>query len=379
MHRWFVVGIIGLILAGSIAAAVFLWTRQAEDDYPRSSSWPSYVSISADGNYIAAVYSKRGDVLLFSRDDSVPLWGSKMEDITEAVSISENAEYIAVGARKHLYLFSKDNATPLWMANVSSEDATQITSDGDYIVGMNGDIHFFSKDNNEPLWSVGGSISFALASDGQRLALASYDKIYLFGPENNDPLWSFNAGENLWFTVTSISSDGSYTAVGSGNGKLYLFGSEDNVPKWIYYSDKYLKPAISTDSNYIAAAVSGGATYLDEPDGGELYLFNRADNVPVWTTSWSCFRPKIDISSDGSYIIVGEEYGKLSLFSRDSSTPIWTYQFPKNIWVSSVSMSADGQYIAVGTGGEPASNIATSIYLFSKDSNQPLWVYYHEV
>lgn len=396
--RWLFIGLFTLLIVSSTAAIIFLWPS-TKDEYPRSSFWPSYVSISADGNYIAAVYSERGDVLLFGHDDNTPLLSSTVEgtyshgnDITESVSISFDGSYIAVGGRGNLYLYSKDNkdnVTLVWSVNVGSADVVQVSADGSHISTFyeHDAFYLFSSDNNNPLWSLGTTwrASFAMASDGSCLILADGTEISLFNPENGTLLWTFDAGENLWSTVTSISSDGSYTAVGSGNGKLYLFDSEDNMPQWIYHSDKYLKPVISSDGNYIAAVYDA----IPDRNEGDLYLFSRADNNPLWTASCPA-RPIAAISSNGDYIVVGGKryvdltasaswYGELYLFSSTLSTPLWTYQFPTNTWVSSVSMSADGQYIAVGTGGMPGPNIATSIYLFSRDSPEPLWVYYHEV
>ena len=72
----------------------------------------------------------------------------------------------------------------------------------------------------------------------------------------------------------------------------------------------------------------------------------------------------MSISADGQYIAAGSEEDYVYLFHKDSSTPIWKYK--TNRVVYSVTISADSQYIIVGS---------DVVYFFNKDSNEPLWTY----
>jgi hypothetical protein len=62
----------------------------------------------------------------------------------------------------------------------------------------------------------------------------------------------------------------------------------------------------------------------------------------------------VAISADGEYIAVGSDDDKVYLFGKDSSTPLWSYSTGDD--VHSVAISADGEYIAVGCSGR--------VYLF---------------
>nr|MDO8088360.1 hypothetical protein [Candidatus Sigynarchaeum springense] len=72
----------------------------------------------------------------------------------------------------------------------------------------------------------------------------------------------------------------------------------------------------------------------------------------------------VDISADGQFIAAGSG-GKVHLFNRTSSTPIWSYN--NSIGAVLVAISADGQYLAAGDG--------RNCYFFNKTSATPLWSY----
>ena len=55
----------------------------------------------------------------------------------------------------------------------------------------------------------------------------------------------------------------------------------------------------------------------------------------------------VAISADGEYIAVGSGDNKVYLFGKDNSTQLWNYT--TGSYVSSVAISADGEYIAAGS------------------------------
>lgn len=79
---------------------------------------------------------------------------------------------------------------------------------------------------------------------------------------------------------------------------------------------------------------------------------------PLWT--YDTGSGPLSMSSDGNYIAVGGSKN-VYLFSCNSSTPIWTYATGGSI--ASVSISADGSYIAAVSGD-------TNLYVFSKSGIQ---------
>jgi len=72
------------------------------------------------------------------------------------------------------------------------------------------------------------------------------------------------------------------------------------------------------------------------------------------------------ISADGQYIVVGSGNDHIYLFGKSSSTPQWSYRADDNI--NAVDISASGQYIVAG-GSDGI------LYVFERTSSIPLWTY----
>ncbi|HEC38198.1 hypothetical protein LCGC14_1257290 [marine sediment metagenome] len=86
---------------------------------------------------------------------------------------------------------------------------------------------------------------------------------------------------------------------------------------------------------------------------------------------WNAYQgvEQVAISADGTYIAIGTGYSYLYLFHKSSNVPMWGYQemFLSN-FVSSVSISADGEYITAGF-------VSGNVYAFHRSSGTPLWSY----
>ena len=92
------------------------------------------LAISDDGNYVAGWQygNTQGDppLVLFKRDDTDPLWEFDLH--VNAVDISDNGEYIAVGNHYGVTLFSKSSETPIW----TYETNWEITSGSSASIGV---------------------------------------------------------------------------------------------------------------------------------------------------------------------------------------------------------------------------------------------------
>jgi WD40 repeat protein len=93
----------------------------------------------------------------------------------------------------------------------------------------------------------------------------------------------------------------------------------------------------------------------------------QAQKQPLWSYATGDRVTSVAISSDGNYIAVGSIDGKVYLFSRTSGTPLWSYATIGGL-VEYISISSDGSYIV-------ASDNSGRIYLFSRTSGTPLWTY----
>jgi len=207
----------------------------------------------------------------------------------------------------------------------------------------------------------------SISSDGSYVAVGSFHEhisqlggwVYLFSRGSSTPLWTYQTGGYVY--SVSISSDGSYVSAGSSDGWVYLFSRYSGTPLWSYQIGDYVySVSISSDGSYVAAGGYVVSGY------GWVYLFSRYSGTPLWSYQTGDGVRSVSISSDGSYVAAGTSDGWVYLFSRYSGTPLWSYQTGGKVF--SVSISSDGSYVAVGSADG-------CVYLFSRGSSIPLWNY----
>jgi len=108
------------------------------------------------------------------------------------------------------------------------------------------------------------------------------------------------------------------------------------------------------------AKTTGGLVFTASPDE------SISNQCLLW--SYRSVTKSVSMSADGSYIATVGGDG-VQLFSRADNIPIWSYGLEDVQWVS---MSADGFYIAAGS-FYPL--LGSSVYLFSRADNIPIWSY----
>ena len=229
-----------------------------------------------------------------------------------------------------------------------------------------------------------------VSANGEYVAAgsASFDDdntVYFFNREG-ELLWSYETGGGRFRSI-SISADGEYVAAGNNNGigKVYFF-NRDGELLWSY--DEILRVkggrgvedvAISADGEYIAVGIDDSNNNWPH-DKPTIYFFNREGEL-LWSYK-TCFGiDDVAISADGEYIAAGSDNGWQSswgerfgpiggiyFFNRDGEL-LWSHK-TDNSWVTVISISADGEYIAVGNNEGPKSKV----YFFNRDG-ELLWSY----
>jgi len=221
-------------------------------------------------------------------------------------------------------------------------------------------VYLFDRTGNI-LWDYkteGTVSSVSLSSDGSYVAVGSLDNVYLFDPSGN-LLWSYKT--DSYVGHVSISPDGSHVAAQVGYD-VYLFDRLGNL-LWSYKTDNWVRSvSISSDGSYIAAGSGDKKVYFFDRSGNLLWSYNTGENVNI-----------VSVSSDGSYIAAGiqdstwnniDDY-KVSLFDR-SGNLLWNYN--TDSYVNGVSISSDGSYIGAGSWG------GREIYFFDR-SGKLIWNY----
>ena len=117
-----------------------IWSFSSQED-----STARAVSISSDGNYIAAGTST-GHIYLFSKNNNKPLW--KFTEFGRFVQFgdvklnSDGSLLAAGGTTKKIYLFSKSSSKPLWEYQANTW-VTKIDFNNEYIVAGTGPREYF--------------------------------------------------------------------------------------------------------------------------------------------------------------------------------------------------------------------------------------------
>jgi len=340
--------------------------------------WVGGISLSDDGKYLAAKTSKH--VYLFdTAKPKEPLWSFACEqcgigdDVKGGIAISGDGSRIIAAFGQKVALFDKSSEKPIWTYTASNSSYNvAISKDGKYMAAatageeldQNSNLLILWNDKSKkPLWSYHSSGNFhdvSLSGDGSFVTGSTGcpdRRFYLFSKDSNTPLIkSEPLTRDSPVHRAKISNDGGLMAVGSesGDGAVFLFKKGSKEPVWKFSTQNGSSVRalnFTPDGKYIGAATFGGSAYI----------FDNKSNQPIasWTVNDAALGG-IDIADDGSFIAAGGTDNKLHIFDRDKKTGI---EVPFNEYLEEIDISANGKYIAAGTGG--------SVYFFetfNKDS-----------
>ena len=344
-----------------------LWTYSTEKQYI------SAVSISSDGNYIAAasenlVYDisikANGTLFLFDNLNSTiksPLWNYSISNSFFSLAISLNGSHIVAGGGYFdatVYLFNNSKSSPEW-AYPAYGWVYDVAIADNYIAAACGQRYkalFFKTTDSSPTKSystTGITLRTAISSNGSFMAATDNTaNLYFFNTSKSSPDWTFTLSGDMSVAL-SISANGNYVA--SGGDKVYLFNKSASIPIWTYdTSDDITSIKISKDGNYIVA----GSSYSDR----SIYLFDRLSSIPEWIYTTRGEISSVAISTNGDYIAALSTDNFIYLFNRSSSIPVWRYRldgYPTASYDYGLDISSDGKYIVVGG--------RHFVYLFDRD------------
>ncbi len=339
--------------------------------------WVGGISLSDNGKYLAAKTSKH--IYLFDTEKpKEPLWSFDCErcrigdDVKGGIAISGDGSKIIAAFGERVALFDKSNKKPIWMYTAqNSSYNVAISKDGKYMAAatageesnQNSNLLILWNDKNEkPLWSYHSSGNFhdvSLSSDGSFITGSTGcpdRRFYLFSKDSNKPLIKSDPlTRDSPVHRVKISADGTLMTVGSESnaGAVFLFKVNSKEPVWKFPTQKGSSVralSFTPDGKFI-----GAATF-----GGQAYIFDNKSSQPITSWTVNATLGGIDISDDGSFIAVGGTDNKLHIFDRGKKTGI---EVPFNEYLEEIDISANGKYIAAGTGG--------SVYFFEtfdKDS-----------
>jgi WD40 repeat protein len=222
--------------------------------------------------------------------------------------------------------------------------STNVTSDSSYTAAsdLGGSIYFFDK-TGKLLWSnnVGHRIvSLAISEDQSKVTAVTGEKIYFFNNSGNH-LLEYKTVQGSFMKITQ---DGKY--VGGSSSNSYAMFYTEGKPSWDYRTgDKVNNVALTPDGQTLAVASSDNNIYLLKSG---FLLWKYDVKAPVIS---------VEVTPDGSYVVCGT--GSFESKEGETANDFKVYLFDgagKLLWsetigytVSSVSITPDGSYVAVGS------------------------------
>ena len=351
--------------------------------YDAKDEWVGGVALSDDGRYLAAKTHKR--IYLFDMaKPSEPVWtyGGISEspgDVKGGVGISGDGTRIIASIGGSAILFDNKSNKPIWIYKGSGNQAynVAISKDGKYMaMGTAGGVLstvqgyqssetvnlllLWNEKSGVPLWQYHAEGNFhdvSLSDDGSFITGATGcpdRRFYLFSKDSNEPIIRTEMlTRDSPVHRAKISADGKYAAVGSesGDGAVFLFSRESSTPLWKFPAPQRSSVralSFTPDGNFI-----GASTFK-----GDVYIFSRDSGKPVSHWNVDALLGGVDIADDGSFVATGGTDNKLHVFQKGSAE---VFDVDFNEYVEEIDISANGKYIAAGTGG--------SVYFFEAFDN----------
>ena len=208
----------------------------------------------------------------------------------------------------------------------------------------------------EPVWNASlnsGLTKVSMSRDGAYSLVATGNEISLFDNDNGEPVWSDSLPSPV--SDIDISSSGSVIAVGTQE-RLLVYQGPDMQLLWGQNFSQGVDMVVLSDSG----------SYLSSLNGSQISYFSSQNSVPIWQHNFSSPVSHITIDANGDTIVLGFSNETASLHDRNGSNPIRT--FPTIGHVNVVDISDDGVHFVVGTAND-------TIHLFHRDENESLMNY----
>ncbi len=280
--------------------------------------------------------------------------------------------------------------TELWHDTIAT-NAIALSADGQYLaVGTLGSVRFYGRGSSTPLWTYPGGergsdfTSVAISADGSYLAAGGGLGQVLFWANaksltgNPAPTWTTGSlGGPIQHRCLAISDDGNYVAAcGTGPNVFYWAGatsrtttSETTTWDYMFVGGLVEAIAISDDGNHVAAAgvltnlgVEGVLGYWNN---ARLLTGHQSGQSPGQSPTWKGQEsndPLVDvaISNDGNYVVAaGAGAGAFSVStvyywagatSRTTTSETHTWEGGVDVVFTSVDISCDGDSVIAGAG-----------------------------
>lgn len=364
-------GLILMLCVGNVAA----YTNAELQDWKISKQQNFYCTdISPDSAYVAV--GGQGKTIYLYATNGTEIWNLSMDGPIKGVSLAKGATTIAIATNApsapngSLALYNQD-AKLLWRIPLPDVvNAVSITADADFLAVAcnNGNVYLFDSTGSE-LWRyfVGGTIyDVSVADDGSLIAAGTSQFRFYGFDRTGSLLWEVLTDGQV--TGVGVSPAGSYVAAGTTGGRIYLdnyYGKESGltiVPAQI------TSLSLSNGGQYIVAGCRDNyARFFSTGLKGQFGKFTTTSAVN-----------DVSISPDGLHVAVATDSGSLYYLTlpvtpalltspTPTSTPILTptaqITVPSSIATTPVSIPETTGSLVVSSTPAGASVYLDNIYL----------------
>ncbi len=275
------------------------------------------------------------------------LWRYETGAPVTGVAVSEDGSTVVAGAANKVYLLNQSGYL-LWTRPVGSQIfGVAVSPEGTYVAVGADKLYLFNR-TGEEMWNNKTTFAYrcvAVAPNASVIATGSDDgSVYLFD-RDQEVLWSYVLEEDA--NGVAVSYDGTYVAAGCDNQEVYLL-ERGKGEMWSYGAGKSVKSvSISPGGDYVAAGSYDRCVYLSTRGGEHLWKHPTAAAVHATAVS------------SGARVVAAASGSAVCIFDRDGRMS-WMMDTGGSL-VDSLALSADGLFLAVGTGiGDNSVHLFTS-------------------
>ena len=269
------------------------------------------------------------------------LWDRPATSRVQAVAVSGDGMFVAVGSRDNSLRLFDESGKLLWPFEAENSIlGVDISPDGKWLAVASEDrfVYLLDGEGNE-LWRYKAARPMnnaAVARDGSLIAATSDDlSVYVLDRERN-LLWQKALGIRVRAVDVYGSGEEARVVLGSDDGLITIYNREGRklLQAWLDYSVMSVS-VTPNGARILAGAGDGSAILLNGVNGNQIWSFPAEDTVT-----------SVSLASNGSSALVGSEDGTAYLLDGGGAL---THRFRQESEVLTVGLSADGSRLAIGT------------------------------
>ena len=293
---------------------------------------------------ILGIVSSFGVVFAEENPDPV-IWKSKINSWVPFVTTTSDGAYTGVSSLDGSFYIMDNKGDVLWtdkpghrVTSISFSDdlskVSVVTGERVYIYSINGEFLNTYK-------SVQGGF-MDITPDGTYIG-GSSSNIYAMVYKDGRPSWDYKTDGKV--NDISLTPDGQTLGVASSDNHVYLIRA--GLLLWKYdLKVPVISVEVTPDSSYVVCGTgSFESKEGDAPQDFRLYLFDGSGKL-LWSKKIGYTVSSVSITPDGSYIAVGAWDKKVHIFSK-SGEPLREFETEGNVW--SVSITPDGKNVVAGS------------------------------